>query len=343
MIKVSIIVPCYNVEKYVSSCLNSLLQQTYSNIEIIVVNDGSSDGTSVILQQYANIAKIKVINQENSGLSDARNTGIKNAQGEYICFVDSDDWVDHDMVEKVLSIALQDNQDVVLWGYLKEYNSKCIAQPLSQQIETYTSSNIHLLYQRIIGPVREQLQHPEYVDSYITAWGKLYKASIIKDNHIEFVSTKEIGTEDLLFNVYYFSYVKSAIILPDCFSHYRKNNESSLTSVYKPELFDRWTRLQYLIWDKIKGHSLLEEAYYNRIACTMIGLGLNEMYAESSYFQHKKNILCILNEKRYVKAFRNLKYSYLPLHWKVFFLSCRFRVFIVYWALTGIIKKIICK
>lgn len=338
---VSIIVPAYNVEKYIACCLDSILQQTYNNIEIIIVNDGSTDGTLHFIQQYINYSNVKIVNQENVGLSGARNTGIKYAKGEYICFVDSDDWIEKDTIEKGINSMDKLAVDVILWGYIKEFTQSTMKQSLAVKKEVYMENNIHLLYQRIVGPVREQLNHPEYVDSYITAWGKLYKTSIIRDNNIEFVSTKKIGTEDLLFNIQYFAYVKSAVILPDCLNHYRKNNSSSLTSTYKAKLFTQWTLLQDLIWDKIQGNSLLEEAYYNRIACTMIGLGLNELSAELSYKEHKKNIMMIWKTERYQKAFCLLKYAYLPFHWKVFFLSCRFRLFFLYWFLIKVIQKII--
>lgn len=341
MIKVSIIVPCYNVEKYLSHCLDSLFNQTYPNIEVIAVNDGSTDGTSVILQQYRNYKNLKVINQKNTGLSGARNIGIKYAQGEYICFVDADDWIERDTIERGLKSVKELAVDVVLWGYIKEFAQIAIKQPLSVKEEIYYEKDICNLYQRIVGPLKEQLRHPEFVDSYITAWGKLYKTSIIEENRIEFVSTKEIGTEDLLFNVQFFSKAKSAVVLPDCMNHYRKNNTSSLTSIYKNKLFEQWTNLQRLIWNEVKGDELLEEAYYNRIACTMIGLGLNELSADFSYRQHKKNIMMIWTEKRYQKAFVQLKYSYLPMHWKFFFLSCRYRIFFLYWFFIRVIEKII--
>lgn len=338
---ISIIVPAYNVANYLPVCLDSLLQQTYPNIEIIVINDGSTDQTKDIADRYLHTQKnIILINQKNEGLSGARNTGIKQARGNYICFVDSDDWVEKDMIQKAV-YSLTPKDDVVLWGYIKEYTHASIKQPLAKGIERFSEGNINFLYQRIIGPVNEQLKHPECVDSYITAWGKLYKASIIRDNQIQFVSTKKIGTEDLLFNVQFFSHVKNAVILPDCLNHYRKTNTSSLTSNYKSCLFAQWTILQSLVWEIIKGDTLLEEAFYNRIACTMIGLGLNETSANTSYYEHRKNIMRILNENRYQKAFHQLKFRYLPVYWKIFFSACRFRVFPLYWLLIKIIKRII--
>ena len=102
---VSVIVPVYNVEKYVAKCLDSLISQTYDNIQIIIVNDGSSDRSLDIVERYKNIdSRVKVYNKKNGGLSDARNTGIKYAEGEFICFVDSDDWVSNDYVEALISM-----------------------------------------------------------------------------------------------------------------------------------------------------------------------------------------------------------------------------------------------
>lgn len=344
-IHVSVIVPVYNVAPYLPKCLDSILGQSYRNIEVIVVNDGSTDGSLDILQKYAATDnRVRLINQENAGVSAARNNGIKHSVGEYICFVDSDDWIDTDTIERGVRVAAECMVDVVLWGYVKEFSTSSARQPLSAKEEKYTGDDIVTLYRRILGPVGEQLRHPECVDSYVTPWGKLYRASIIRDNNIEFVSTKELGTgEDLLFNVQLFPYIKSAVVLPCCLNHYRKNNASSLTSTHKPHFFTQWTRLQNLIWHEIEGNALLEEAFYNRIACTMIGLGLNEHAADVSYSEHKKRIFDILSTERYKKAIGMMKYSYLPIHWKVFFLSCRYRLFFVYWLLIKVIKKIISR
>lgn len=114
-----------------------------------------------------------------------------------------------------------------------------------------------------------------------------------------------------------------------------------MTSNYKPLLFTQWMKLQDLVWKNIAGDSLLEEAYYNRIACTMIGLGLNEASVNVSYGEHRKKMMWILKENRYQRAFRQLKFVYLPIHWKVFFGACYFQIFPVYWLLVLIIKKII--
>ena len=112
-IKISIIVPCYNVEKYLPECLDSLLNQTFKYFEIICVNDGSNDSTLSILEKYSKKdSRIKIISQKNKGLSGARNTGIDAAKGDYIAFLDSDDWVDNNFYLKLYEAITKHNCDI---------------------------------------------------------------------------------------------------------------------------------------------------------------------------------------------------------------------------------------
>ncbi len=113
MAKVSVIVPVYNVEKYLEECIESLINQTLTDIEIICINDGSTDNSLKILEELQKKDnRIKIINQKNSGVSSARNNGIENATGEYIGFVDSDDWIDSDYYEKLYNTAKKYNSDI---------------------------------------------------------------------------------------------------------------------------------------------------------------------------------------------------------------------------------------
>ena len=105
--KVSVIVPVFNVEKYLRQCLDSILQQTYQNLEIIIINDGSTDGSDAICREYAGKdSRISYFAKENTGISDTRNVGIRQATGEYVTFVDSDDWVEHTYVEELMMLTL---------------------------------------------------------------------------------------------------------------------------------------------------------------------------------------------------------------------------------------------
>ena len=112
---ISIIVPVYNSEKYIDRCLDSILNQTYKDLEIVLVNDGSNDQSLKILENYAlRDTRIKVVNQENKGVAAARNTGLDNATGDYILYVDSDDWIENNMVERMVELSA--NADIVFCG-----------------------------------------------------------------------------------------------------------------------------------------------------------------------------------------------------------------------------------
>ena len=114
-IKVSVIVPVYNVEKYIRQCLESIINQTYKNLEIIVVNDGTKDNSMKIVEEYLSDERIKVINKENGGIASARNRGIDEATGEYISFVDSDDWLELNTYEKLVEIIV--DEDIIVFNY----------------------------------------------------------------------------------------------------------------------------------------------------------------------------------------------------------------------------------
>ncbi len=124
---VSIVVPIYNVELYLEKCVDSLLAQTMSNIEIILVDDGSTDGSRRICEKYSKVdQRVQVINQQNGGLSSARNTGTIVAKGTYITYVDADDWLEHETCEKVYNIAEEGEYDLVFWQMIKEYENDSV-------------------------------------------------------------------------------------------------------------------------------------------------------------------------------------------------------------------------
>lgn len=112
-IKISVIVPVYNVEKYIRQCLESIINQTYKNLEIIIVNDGTRDNSMKIVEEYLSDERIRVINKENGGISSARNRGIEEATGEYVSFVDSDDWLEIDLYERIVQILEGNKVDII--------------------------------------------------------------------------------------------------------------------------------------------------------------------------------------------------------------------------------------
>lgn len=166
--KISVIVPVYNVEKYIDKCLNSIVNQTNKNLEIILIDDGSTDRSGDICEQYAMCdSRIKVIHQKNQGLSSARNRGLDIASGEYIGFVDSDDWISIDMYQILLTTALKYNADIVECGYEKVYENK----------EYIIDSNIEITEDKIfilnnIEALHEEMQWGKFT---AIACNKLYR------------------------------------------------------------------------------------------------------------------------------------------------------------------------
>lgn len=321
---ISIIVPVYNVEKYLSKCLDSLIGQTYCNLEIICVNDDSPDGSIDILREYANRDKrIKVIHQGNTGLSGARNTGLCHATGDYIMFVDSDDWVDLNICEK----ALQEDADIVFWSYYREYGEKSLkTQIYSDQRLEWDAHTISELHRRLIGLSGKELINPAQTDSMSTAWGKLFKCRVLKNQF--FVDTKYIGTEDALFNISVFFQAKSAVYIPDIYCHYRKDNQQALTAgCYKKELVIKWRELYRRVsalLDQNYADNSFYEALENRRALGVIQLGLGISADSTMCFKHKiKELRIILTSPDYRKAIRMLPISDMPIHWKVFFIAAK--------------------
>lgn len=322
---ISIIIPVYNTKKYLAKCLDSVCGQTYKNLEIIVINDGSTDGSEIFLQKYAKSdERIQLITQKNQGLSSARNEGLNSSSGEYVMFLDSDDWIEKDTCNLAIKTIIDTEADVVLWSYIKEYASSTRkVYPLGEKKCIWDEITIKKLYKQMIGPQGEELREAHKVDSFITAWGKLYRRSCIGE--LRFIDTKLIGTEDALFNIQFFSKVKRAVYLPATFSHYRKTNLNSLTRKYKYQLVNQWQEL----YRRIKEQLNIENAplgYYqalnNRIAFGLIGLGLN--LAEDDQLNLKRKCMelkRILRMPHYRVALENLELKYLPIYWKVFF-SC---------------------
>jgi len=347
--KVSIVVPVYNVELYLSKCIASLLAQTFTNIEVILVNDGSIDDSSNICNSFAKLDnRVIVINQKNGGLSSARNTGTHKAIGTYITYVDADDWLEPTTCEKTVAIAEDGGYNLVFWQMVKEYenDSVIVRGPFGKDTK-FEGADMKELQRRIAGPVGNEMGKPQLIDSFVSAWGKLYETEIIKKNNLEFVDTKIIGSEDIFFNFQYFGCINKAYYFHEHLIHYRKDNLTSLTKTHGSTLFPRFVKLFSYIEDEIKEKNLtikFNEALKNRICISMMNIGLSEVST-----RNKKNMLeqirslnSYLSEPIYVKSFNDLSFKYFPIHWKIFFYFCKLKfglgVFLMLKGMRVIIK-----
>ncbi|NLP46840.1 MAG: glycosyltransferase family 2 protein [Epulopiscium sp.] len=164
---ISVVIPVYKVEEYLNRCVTSVLNQTYSNIEVILVNDGSPDNCGKMCDEFAEKDKrVTVIHKENGGLSSARNAGIEIAKGEYLSFLDSDDWVEVTFIEKALKLLVESKADIAITNYMKIYNER--EKINNDKIEKYEFSNLEAL-NALAGKFNTQIT---------TAWGKIYHRDI---------------------------------------------------------------------------------------------------------------------------------------------------------------------
>lgn len=339
--KVSIIVPIYNVEKYLSRCLDSIFNQTLQEIEVIAVNDGSTDRCLDILLNYKKKdPRLKIINKENEGVSAARNNGLEVANGEYLGFVDPDDWIEMNMYEDLYTLAEEENADVVMCSYIREFgtHSKEKQFNITEQVK-FIGTEVHeKVMRRLIGPLGEEVGSPELLDAWGTVWSKLYRAKLIRDNNITFTDLHEIGTnEDSLFNIEVLYYSNSFIFTNKHFYHYWRGNTSSVTSNYKPNLISQWKclyeKLSVFIEEK-RLNNTYSQALSNRICLNTLGLGLNQIFEQDQKVLVKiKKLKKILYQPHIKKAFGQLDFSHFPIVWRLFYFVAKSRFTTGYYLL----------
>lgn len=210
---ISVIIPVYNSEKYLCNCIESILDQTYRNIQIIAIDDGSTDKSGVMLDQYAkNDCRMEVYHIQNSGVSTARNIGLKYAVGEYITFVDSDDVLDLNMYDVMIKMIIETDSDIVHCGY-KKIN-------LDGSFKMVLGTNKKLCFKR-----DEGVFHLIKGDLFTGAlWNKVYRKEIIKD--LKFNETIKIN-EDVLFNFYAFKNARETVFIDLPLYHYYERENAS--------------------------------------------------------------------------------------------------------------------
>lgn len=247
--KVSIIVPVYNAERYLDKCINSILTQDYENIELILVNDGSTDSSSKICHRYREKDnRVKVFHIQNSGPSKARNIGLEAATGEYIQFVDSDDYIEPNMTEALVK-EIDKGADIAICGYMrisKDNGGNAVIKNIDIYMEELIPRDVFL---DKFGKL--------YRDFYVNyLWNKLYKAAHIKTNSIKFDESIKWG-EDLKFNLQYLNYCRSITIINTPLYNYVNYNSSSITSKLNKDLF----KIQSSMYKEVKEFLMNNHSY----------------------------------------------------------------------------------
>ena len=224
MIKVSVIIPVFNTEKYISKCLSSLVNQTLDDIEIICVNDGSTDNSLEIIEKIANNdARIKIINQEHKKQGAARNAGLRIAEGEYIGFVDSDDWIDLNYYEMLYNTAKKYDADIALATNVRIGNGKT-----KKRLEITEEKTAETLQEKI--DIGNQVKNP-------CPTNKIYRHSMLKDNNI--IWPEGVFCEDKLFTIQAIYYANKIVTVPDVNYYYFRNPNSTVHTKSEKHTLDK--------------------------------------------------------------------------------------------------------
>lgn len=263
--KISIIIPVYNKEEFIEECINSIINQTFDDYEAIFINDGSSDNSLEILKKYEDRKNFKIISQENSGPATARNVGLKKACGEYVFFLDADDWIENDSLEKLYQTAKNNDSEIVLFNAVEHFPDNKLKKRIyhihAKKDTDY--ENFSFDYNNNINLV---------MNGYHIVCTKLHKLEFIKDNNLEF--KKSDLFEDVYFHVKTMINAKRISYNPNMFYHYRRTQKqtrqnTTITTNKSFVMFDIFQQVEGLL----KENNLDKKLYMN-----FIKFKVNESY-----------------------------------------------------------------
>lgn len=299
---ISIIIPIYNAEKDLDKCLSSLTRQTYLDYELLLVNDGSTDNSECVCRRYAkNDTRIKLINKENGGVSSARNLGLDQASGEFIVFVDADDWVAEDYLESLLSVQKSLRSDLVVSNLIGVLNTGDVKYPRFEKEELISNTNF----------TPSDLVDDGRLKMYNAPYCKLFKADIIRERKLKFRNELRNG-EDFIFVLEYALCCGRISFLNQYSYYYNRLSESSVTNRYYKNYYENLiaTKNAYLeILSKYRVVSPEEKLYqYFRVALKAL-LEEGKKTNHKSFIGKTKTIRRLLNTAEMV--YYRSRYSHL--------------------------------
>ena len=278
--ELSIIVPIYNSEKYLKKCIESILCQSYKDFELILINDGSTDNSIEICKHYVKKdSRVNLVNKKNTGSSDTRNIGINQSKGKYISFIDSDDWIEANMLDHKINLAKKYNLDMVISGI-------CFDKVDSSGNIISTINNYNDVLWLNKNEVRSNIINIFPNALINSSCNKIYKSELIKSNKIKFKST-EIG-EDTLFNIDIIKEINTIGIIHNSYYHYMKyENNNTLTTKIIDNAYDKYIYIHKEIIELFSSWNITNNETYSKINETMF----------AQYFATTLKILSANNSK----------------------------------------------
>lgn len=301
--KISVIVPAYNAGLYLKQCVDSVLNQTYEDFEVIIIDDGSIDNTLEIARKLAEKdSRVKLVHQENKGLATARNSGLEKMKGDYVFFLDADDWIENICFEEIIEELINSKSDIVYFSYYKEYTNKTVENHVFNSKITYENGytgDLNIYDMRMI-----------------TAWGKLYKSSCIGNLRYD---VKMRTAEDVDFNFRVYANIKKAVYLPKCPLHYRILEKSAIHG-YDKNVEEKFKYPLNTIRKKMLSKNDVEKrAYFSFAAISYIVIMQNSI-ALNIDLSHKQKLGAVkdLNKKDWVRElFENVEQIDIPMSRKL--------------------------
>ncbi|MBE5802805.1 MAG: glycosyltransferase [Clostridiales bacterium] len=299
----SLILPVYNVEAYLERCIRSIVDQGFADVEIILVDDGATDRSPEICDQWAERhEQIRVIHKPNGGLSSARNAGLEQARGDYVWFVDSDDWIEPGALETLHQACRDGEADVVKFEHFRVTGEKTAVRGIVAAGRYEAQEQLAALRRQAF------CSAGKYV---LSVWSHVYCRAFLHEHGLAFVSERDIGSEDYLFNLTALMYAQSVQVLAQPLYCYELR-DGSLTQQYKPDLPLRYTRLYQLMkqayqdagqWEQHRG--LICRFYvWHLMAGTCFHHEYSVVTDTHPLADGRKNVRAILGMKEVQKAVR---------------------------------------
>lgn len=335
---ISIIVPVYNVELYLEKCIESIVSQTYKNLEIILVDDGSTDTSGEICDAWAEKdERINVIHKKNAGLGFARNSGLDVVSGEYVLYIDSDDYIATNMVETLYQKLKETGSDTVFCGLTRVFTNGI-------EIKVPAAYNKSFVGEEIINDVLLEMVGSEpsaNEDSslYMSVWHAIYSMDIIRMHNVRFPSERQIMCEDIMYHIDYLRYARKVTYISDCLYYYRVNPKS-LSQVYDATRFERHKVLFAAICEALS-EFVPEKNYFIRAQRRLLAGARGQILAVVASNEHKKMsiVKSICTDKTIEQVLSVYPYMSNPIKHRIFNLGLKYKIYVLLYVLAYAINK----
>lgn len=329
---ITVIIPVYNVEKYLNKCIESILNQTYKNIKIILIDDGSTDSSGVICDQYMKEHNnIIVIHKKNEGAGLTRNVGLDIADSRYIAFVDADDYIDKDMYKNLYENLVKNKAQACFCGAKKIYENK--KECINKKVNNLILNRSEILNRSIPYICSGEISEPILYGA-VALWHGLYDLKIIKEHNIKFLSEREYTSEDTIFNLNYFIYCDKIVFIEQ-YLYYQNITKNSVSRAYNKEETKKFKNFyekvyNFIIYNKIpnprKNILLLNRRYIN-LYKHAIAKEIKLNYDIKSAYRNIKDEC--ENDSILKNIIKNKEYYQLSIKEKIFIFAIKYRIYII--------------